>query len=268
VAIQLPMRVIFHVLGVRPEDFAYVVDLTNTLALADDPDFAENRAEGFVASLKLIEFGDALAKDHRQHPRDSLTWQVLQAEVDGERLSDREFGRFFNNLVVGGIETTRNTLAWAMVEFIRHPDQYRLLQNDLSLVPNAAEEILRYRNPVVYLRRTATRDQELAGQAIAKGDKVICVLGAPNRDPAYFDRPDEFDITRPVEPARRNTRTFGGGPHFCLGLYQARMNLQVMLEEIARRIDNPRLLAEPRHARSIFMDGFKELRLGFDRRAA
>src|SRR5690606_29381517 len=127
---------------------------------------------------------------------------VLAAEVDGVRLTDREFGRFFNNLVVGGIETTRNTLAWGMVEFIRHPDQYRMLQDDLSLVPGAVEEILRFRNPVSYLRRTATQDQDLAGQRIAKGAKVICVLASPNRDPAYFDRPDDFDITRPPDIAR------------------------------------------------------------------
>jgi cytochrome P450 len=119
---------------------------------------------------------------------------------------------------------------------------------------------------VVYLRRTAREDMELFGERIPKGGKVICVLGAPNRDPAIFERPEEFDITRSAADLRRNMRTFGGGPHYCLGINQARMNLTVMLEEIARRIDNPRLLAEPRHARSLFMDGFKELRLGFDAR--
>jgi cytochrome P450 len=266
VAIQLPMRVMFTLLGVRPEDFTHVVDLTNTLTMADDPDFAENRAAGFIASMQLIDFGASLAADHRANPRDTMTMDVLNSEMDGAKLTDREFGRFFNNLIVGGIETTRNTLAWAMVEFINHPDQYRLLQSHPEMVPGAVEEILRYRNPVVYLRRTAKQDLELAGVKIPKDGKVVCVLGSPNRDPALFERPDEFDITRPVADTRRNYRTFGGGPHFCLGINQARMNLTVMLDEIARRIANPRLLAEPRHARSLFMDGFKELRLGFDRR--
>jgi cytochrome P450 len=266
VAIQLPMRVMFTLLGVRPEDFTRVVDLTNTLTLADDPEFAENRAAGFVASMQLMDFGEKLAADHRADLRDSMTMDVLGAEIDGTKLTDREFGRFFNNLIVGGIETTRNMLAWAMVEFIRHPDQYRMLQADKGLAGGAVEEILRYRNTVVYLRRTATRDLELAGERVPKGGKVICVLGAPNRDPALFDRPDAFDITRPPADTRRNYRTFGGGPHYCLGINQARMNLIVMLEEIAARIDNPRLLADPRHARSLFMDGFKELRIGFDRR--
>lgn len=266
VALQMPMRVIFHILGVRPGDFAHVVDLANTLALADDPDFAENRHAGFVASIRLIDFGEALAADHRRSPRDTLTMDVLNAEIDRERLSDREFGRFFNNLVVGGIETTRNTLAWAMYEFVHHPDQYRALQDDLSLIPGAVEEILRYRNPVVYLRRTATRDLELAGQRVRKGDKLVCVLGSPNRDPALFVAPDRFDIRRPPAPTRHLYRSFGAGPHFCLGIAQARLNLAIMLEEIARRIDNPRIVGKPRHARSIFMDGFKELRLTFERR--
>jgi cholest-4-en-3-one 26-monooxygenase len=266
IAIQLPMRVMFRLLGVPAKDFAYVVDLTNTLSLADDPDFAENRAAGFVASMQLMEYGTALAADHRVHPRDSMTTDVLNSELDGEKLTDREFGRFFNNLITGGIETTRNTLAWAMIDFIDHPDQYGLLQNDLALVPNAVDEILRFRNPVAYLRRTAKEDMDLFGEHIPKGGKVICVLGSPNRDASLFERPNEFDITRPYAATRRNYRTFGGGPHFCLGINQARMNLTVMLEEIARRLDNPRLLAKPKHARSFFMDGFKELRLGWDKR--
>jgi cholest-4-en-3-one 26-monooxygenase len=147
VAIQLPMRVMFRLLGVPEKDFEHVVALTNTLSLADDPDFAENRAAGFVASMQLIEYGTALAADHRLNPRDSMTADVLNSELDGQKLTDREFGRFFNNLITGGIETTRNSLAWAMVDFIDHPDQYRLLQNDLSLLPNAVDEILRFRNP-------------------------------------------------------------------------------------------------------------------------
>jgi cholest-4-en-3-one 26-monooxygenase len=264
VAMQLPTRVIFAVLGVPAADFKHVADLTNTLALADDPDFAENRQAGFVASGLLMQYGTALAASHRAQPRESLTMDLIRSEAEGKMLSDVDFGRFFNNLIVGGTETTRNTLAAAMYEFIRCPDQYALLQADPALVSGAVEEILRLRNPVVYLRRTATQDQELAGQQITKGAKVVCVLGSPNRDPQFFERPDEFDICRPIAHTRRHYRTFGAGPHFCLGIQQARLNLTVMLGEIARRIHRPRLLAEPRHARSIFMDGFKELRIAFE----
>jgi cholest-4-en-3-one 26-monooxygenase len=266
VAIQLPMRVTFHLLGVRPEDEAFLVRLTNTLTLSDDPDFAEDRAAGHAATLQLMAFGEALAADHRANPRDNITMEVLQSELHGESLTDRQFGHFFYSLIIAGIETTRNTLAWGMYDFAHNPDQYRLLQSDLSLIPGAVEEILRFRNPVSYLRRTATQDTEVAGQAVTKGAKLVCVIASPNRDPSLFDRPDEFDIARPPAPTRRNYRTFGGGPHYCLGIHQARTNLAIMLEEIARRLDNPRVIGEPKHARAIFIDGFKELRMGFDRR--
>jgi cholest-4-en-3-one 26-monooxygenase len=264
VAMQLPTRVIFGVLGVPPADFKRVADLTNTLALADDPEFAENRQAGFEASGLLMEYGTALAASHRSRPRESLTMDLIRSSAEGTVLSDTEFGRLFNNLIVGGTETTRNTLAAAMYEFIQRPEQYALLQADPSLVTNAVEEILRFRNPVVYLRRTATHDQELAGEKIAKGAKVVCILGSPNRDPQFFENPDEFDIRRPLAQTRRHYRTFGAGPHYCLGIQQARLNLAVMLGEIARRIHRPRLLAQPRQARSIFMDGYKELRIGFE----
>lgn len=266
VAIHLPMRVMFMVLGVRPEDEQHVVELTNAMLFADDPRYTEGRASGFDAKAELDAFGVRLAADHRANPRDTITMEVLNTEKDGRRLSDREFGAFFTNLIAGGLDTTRNALTWGMVEFARHPDQYRRIQEDPSLVPNAVEEILRYHNPVIYMRRTATRDVEFAGEQIAKGAKMICLLGSPNRDPELFERPDEFDIDRAPVRTRRNYRTFGGGAHFCLGIHQARMNLTVMLREISSRLDNLQVLSEPRQIRSVFMNGLSELQLGFDKR--
>lgn len=267
IAMQMPMRVMFALLGVRDEDYGQVVNLVNTLALADDPEFAENRALGWKASMDLIEFGTRLAADHRRDPRDSMTAEVLATEIEGRALGDREFGRFFNNLVVGGLETTRNTLALGLHQLILHPEQYRMLERDPGLVPSAVEEFLRHQNTVVYLRRTATRDMEYLGQQIRRGDKLVCILGAPNRDPAFFADPDAFDITRAPNGTRKNYRTFGQGPHYCVGVHQARLNLEVMLEEIVRRMTGFRLLAAPRHARSIFMEGYKEMRVAFEQHA-
>lgn len=264
VAMQLPMRILFRLLGVREEDHARVVELTNTLTLANDPDFAENRLAGFQAGIDLIAFGESLAADLRRDRRDSLSLAMLDAERSGRRLDDREFGRLFQNLVVGGVETTRNTLGWLLYELIRHPDQYARLQADPALVEGASEEILRFRNTVVYLRRTATCDQEFAGEKLRAGDKLVCLLASVNRDERYFEDPDRFDITRDPAHARRNMRTFGNGPHFCIGHQQARMNIEVMTAEIARRWSNPRLLEPPVHFRSNFMDGFKTMRVAFD----
>lgn len=264
VAMQLPMRILFRLLGVRDEDYAHVVELTNTLTLASDPDFAENRLAGFQASIDLISFGESLAADLRAHPRDSLSKDMLDSERRGRRLSDREFGRLFQNLVVGGVETTRNTLGWLVFELIQHPEQYARLAADPVLVEGAVEEILRFRNTVVYLRRTATRDQEFAGETIRKGDKLMCLLAAVNRDERYFEDPDRFDITRDPAHTRRHYRTFGNGPHFCIGHQQARMNLEVMTAELVSRWRNLRLVSAPVHFRSNFMDGFKSMQVGFD----
>jgi cholest-4-en-3-one 26-monooxygenase len=266
VAVHLPMRVMFMLMGVRSEDERRVVDLTNATLFGDDPRYAKSREAGFDAKKELDQFGVDLAADHRAEPRETITMDVLRAQRDGVGLTDRQFGAFFTNLISGGLDTTRNALSFGLLEFIRHPDQYAMLQADPALIPGAVEEILRFHNPVIYLRRTTTREVELAGQTIPAGEKMICVVSSANRDPALFERPDAFDITRPAAHARRNYRTFGGGPHYCLGIHQARMNLAVMLGEIARRFDNPRLSGEPKRARSMFMNGFSEMRIAFDKR--
>lgn len=267
VALQLPMRTILGLLGVPESDFGYIADVVNRLTLAADPDYADSREDGFAASMEAWSYGVSLAQSHREQPRDSITMDMLDTAVGGRQMSNEQYAGFFVNLIVGGMETTRNTTAWMMYEFIRHPDQYALLQSDPSLVTNAVEETLRHRNTVVYLRRTATRDMTFADQAIARGDKLVCVLAAPSRDPRYFDDPDTFDITRNPAEARRHYRTFGAGPHFCVGVHQSRMMLEAITTEIATRIDNPRLLSEPVHFTSNFMDGFKRMPVAFDRRA-
>jgi cholest-4-en-3-one 26-monooxygenase len=269
IAQPLPVQVMCALFGIPAADAPRIVALVNTLTLAEDPEYAESREAGFLASMQVIDYGAALAAAHRREPRDSMTMDIISGEgPHGAGLDDREFGRFFNNLIVGGVETTRNTLAWAMFELIRHPDQWRMLQQDEALVEDAVEETLRHRNTVVYLRRTSTAAQQLGGEAIAAGDKLVCVLGSPNRDPQLFADPDRFDITRPRrENVRRHYRTFGAGPHFCIGVHQARTNLCVMLEELVRRWDQPRLLGEPERARSVFMDGFKRMQVGFTARS-
>jgi cholest-4-en-3-one 26-monooxygenase len=265
VALQLPMRAIFGLLGVQDADYPRLVELTNTLTLANDPDYARDRDAGFAASIEAYLFGQQLAEEHRSNPRDTMTMDLLNAQINGRSMTNEDFAGFFVNLIVGGIETTRNTTAWMMYEFIRNPRQFSLLQSDLGLVPNAVEEILRHRNTVVYLRRTATRDMAFAGESIRKCDKMVCVLASPARSEQYFEKPDVFDITRDLSSTRRHSRTFGAGPHFCIGVHQARLMLELITEQIARRMTNLRLLEDPTHFRSNFMDGFKRMPIAFDK---
>lgn len=266
VAVHLPVHVIFTLLGVPESDYSYLIGLINTMTLANDPDYAGNRDDGFHAIGEFMAWASKLAADHRANPRDNLTMELLNAEIDGARLTDDEFAVVFQGIIIGGTETTRNTLSWLMYELIRHPAQLAMLQENLDLIPNAIEEILRYRNTVVYLRRTATEDCEFAGESIRRGDKMICVLASVSRDENYFERPDEFDITRDATYTRRTMRTFGFGVHTCLGQHQARLNLEMMTREILTRMKNFRLPEEPTHFRSNFMDGFKKMPFAFERR--
>lgn len=264
VAAAFPLRVICDILGVPEAERSYVYDIVNRSVLASDPDFAQSRDEGFDAHRLIIEYGTALAAQHRREPRPSLTSDVLQAEVEGKRLSDHDYGLLFHNLIVGGIETTRNALSFGLYELIRHPDQWTALKADPSLMEGAVEEILRYHAPTVYYRRTALVDTVLGGQQIRAGDTVICWLASANRDENSFSDAESFDITRSQrEPVRRHARTFGVGPHFCIGVHLARLELNLMLTEIVTRLGTPQLLAPPKRAVSMFNDGFKEMWVRF-----
>jgi len=248
------------------------------VTLANDPDYAGSREEGWAASAQMVGWAAAFADARRNgaqrngaqrsgaRPPHDMTSELLAAEIDGRPLSNEEYGAIFQGLMIGGTETTRNTLSWLVYELIQHPEQLALLKADLSLIPAAVEEILRHRNTVVYTRRTALCDAEVAGQKIARGDKVVCLLASVNRDPAYFDNPDSFDITRDPVQTRRAMRTFGFGVHVCPGQHQARMNLEMMTREILTRMDDLRLLEEPTHFRSNFMDGFKRMPVTFSKR--
>jgi cholest-4-en-3-one 26-monooxygenase len=236
------------------------------MTLANDPDYGGKREDGFLAIGEFMAWARKLAASHREQPRDNLTMELLNAEIDGVKLSDEEFAVIFQGLIIGGTETTRNTLSWLFYELIKHPEQLALLQDDLNLIPDAIEEILRYRNTVVYLRRTATGDFEFAGEHIQRGAKLICVLASVSRDENYFEDPDTFDIRRDPVYTRRTMRTFGFGVHTCLGQHQARLNLEMMTREILTRMTDFKLIEEPTHFRSNFMDGFKKMPLGFARR--
>jgi cytochrome P450 len=266
VALHLPVHVIFTLLGVPEADYDYLIGLINTMTLANDPDYGGKREDGFIAIGEFMAWARKLAAAHRAEPRENLTTDLLNAEIDGVRLTDDEFAVIFQGIIIGGTETTRNTLSWLFYELIRQPAQLAMLQNDLSLIPDAIEEILRFRNTVVYLRRTATGDFEFAGESIKQGDKLICLLAAVNRDEEYFDEPNTFDIARDPTHSRRTMRTFGFGVHTCLGQHQARLNLEMMTREILTRMKNFKLLEEPTHFRSNFMDGFKRMPIAFERR--
>jgi cholest-4-en-3-one 26-monooxygenase len=184
--------------------------------------------------------------------------------VDGERLSDLDFNSFFLILAIAGNETTRTVTTNGMLALIQNPAERARLQRDLSRIPSAVEEILRYAPAVLSFRRTATRDTEIRGVKVRENDKVVLWYPSANRDEQVFPDPDRFDVTR--DP--NDHLAFGVGEHYCLGANLARMELQEIFRGILTRLPDLELAAEPRRLRSNFINGMKEMRVRFTPGAA
>ena len=256
-ASELPLQAIAEIMGVPQEDRHLIFAWSNAMIGADDPEFAAAPDEAMTASAQLYAYANELAKQRRVDPRDDIVTKLINAEVDGEQLSELEFDMFMLLLAVAGNETTRNTTAWGMWALMQHPEQYASLRDNLDTqLSPAVEEILRWASPVMYFRRTAMCDTEVAGQEIRAGDKVVMWHISANRDEEVFDDPYTFDITRSPNP---HVAFGGGGPHYCLGANLARMELRLILTELLTRITDLQLAGEPERLVSNFIGGIKHL---------
>ena len=204
-------------------------------------------------------YANQLQAARKNSPRDDLVSVLMNAEVDGEKLTEVEFDSFFLLLAVAGNETTRNLISGGMLALFQNPDERARLVADPSLMPTAIEEMLRWVSPVMYFRRTATRDAEIRGQAIREGDKVTIWYGSANRDEEIFERADKFDVGR----TPNEHMAFGLGHHFCLGANLARLEIQIMFEEILRRLPDMQLASQPERLRSNFIHGIKRMPVRF-----
>lgn len=257
VAAELPLQVIADLIGIEQEHRHEIFTWSNQMiAGGDDPEYqvAEDLLGG--AYVGMFSYAQQLADQRRAEPRDDIVTTLLNAEVDGERLSDMDFNMFFLLLAVAGNETTRNALSHGMNAFLEHPDEYRSLVDDPSLVDSATEEVLRWASPVMYFRRNATEDFELRGEQIRAGDKVSIWYASANRDEDHFEDPFRFDIRRSPND---HIAFGGGGPHFCLGSSLARLEIRVMFEELTKRAPKIRSLGAPDRLRSNFIAGIKHL---------
>ena len=265
VACVLPLIAICEILGVPIEDRTKFFDWTNTMLGADDPDLNLSELDAQMAAAELYMYADKVMARHRDDPRDDIVGALLRGSVGGEKLNDDEFRNFMMLLIVAGNETTRTMTSQGMRLLMEHPDQYRMLVEDPSLIPDAVEEILRFNPAVINFRRTVTEATEVGGQALAPGDKVVMFYQACSRDEDLFENPDCFDVTRPRrEDVKNNHRAFGIGEHFCLGSHLARLQLNIVFEELTRRVRNPRLKGDIKWLRSNFIHGIKEMPIGFD----
>jgi cytochrome P450 len=267
IAKRLPLVTISDMIGVPEADRERVVAAADLLVTTSDPEAFGERPPIEVlgeALWTLTSFATELAAHRQQHPEDDLMTALVQAEVDGERLTHAEIAAFFVLLSVAGNDTTRHTTSHAMRALSVYPDQRALLMEDLDEhLPAAVEEFVRWASPVMTFRRTTTRQVELHGQHLPAGEKVVLFYHSGNRDEQAFEDPWRFDVKR--DP-NRHLGFGGGGPHYCLGASLARTQLRSIFGELLRVIPDIEV-REPELLRSAFIHGVKRMDCSFTPRA-
>ena len=267
IAKRLPLVTISDMIGVPGADRDRVVAAADLLVTTSDPETFGDRPPIEVvgeALWTLTQFASELAAHREQSPGDDLMTALVQAEVDGERLTHAEIAAFFVLLSVAGNDTTRHTTSHAMRALTVHPGQRTLLLEDLDeRLPAAVEEFVRWASPVMTFRRTTTREVELHGARLEPGEKVVLFYHSGNRDETAFENPWRFDVTR--DP-NRHLGFGGGGPHYCLGASLARTQLRSIFGELMRVMPDIEA-GEPELLRSAFIHGVKRMDCTFTARA-
>jgi cytochrome P450 len=255
VAGPLPLQVICDMMGVPEEDEPRVFAWTNVImGETQTPD----RAEEFLrVSREISAYALELAEARRSRPTDDLTTALVEAEVDGDRLSPGEIVGFFVLLLSGGNETTRNSISHGLYELTRHPDQRALWWSDFDgLAKTAVEEIVRWATPVIYMRRRATESMEIDGRHVHADDKVVLWYNSANRDETVFPDPFRFDLARNPNPQVG----FGaGGTHFCLGANLARREITMAFSELRRQVPDIHTTGSPEFVVNPFVNGIRTL---------
>ncbi|MGH2599443.1 MAG: cytochrome P450 [Dehalococcoidia bacterium] len=258
ISAKLPLAIICEMMGVPKENWRQIFDWSNRSIGADDPEYQTDptaQETGRRAQMETFAYFYRLVQERRKEKRDDLVSILSDAEVDDERLSDEDILLFCFLLMVAGNETTRNATTGGMLALIEHPEQRQRLMDDPSLLPSAIEEILRWVSPVMHFARIATQDTEIRGQPIRAGEKVVMWYPAANRDEEIFPDPYTFDVSRmPNEHL-----AFGIGEHFCLGASLARLELQVMFEELLHRLPDIEPTGPVQRLRSTLVAGIKHM---------
>jgi cytochrome P450 len=253
----LPLQVICDMMGIPSEDEAKVFHWTTVMLGVGDDEVSGEFTEVVAVVAEMAEYAMRLAEERRANPADDLTTSLVQAEVDGERLTSVEIASFFILLSAAGNETTRNAISHGMVALTRYPEERAKWWSDFDgLAGTAVEEIVRWATPVIFMRRNMTQDIEMGGITMKAGDKVSLWYNSGNRDEAKFANPWLFDVTRDPNP---HMGYGGGGAHFCLGANLARREIRVLFEELHRQIPDIVAAEEPAILHSAFLHGIKRL---------
>ncbi|GAC21661.1 cytochrome P450 [Paraglaciecola arctica] len=275
VAAQLPMRMLGGILGVPDEDLEWLVKKGDSLISNSDPDYTdfvvdkvdteEYRMLPFrsPAAIELFDYADKLIERKRNGEAVGIVNLILEPDKDGNVISDDEFKNFFCLLVAAGNDTTRYSLTACMHALANHPTLMQQLKDNIGnkdFFLSATDELIRWASPTTHFRRTATDDFEYKGKQVKKGDKVVLWFLSANRDEEIFGNPYEIDLLR--KPNR--FLSFGqGGPHVCLGMFLAKLEVRVVLEELANRVSKIEQVGLHSYLRSNFILGIKKLPVKF-----
>jgi cholest-4-en-3-one 26-monooxygenase len=256
VSCELPLQAIAGLMGVPLDERKKLFDWSNQLVGNDDPEFARN--DPMAASAELIGYGMELAARRAKEPGEDLVTTLIQADVDGHKLSDDEFGFFVILLAVAGNETTRNSITQGMMAFTEFPDQWELYKKDRP--GTAVDEVVRWATPVTAFQRTALEDTELSGVGIKKGQRVVMFYRSANFDEDVFKDPYTFNILRDPNPHVG----FGGtGAHYCIGANLARMTIDLIFNAIADNMPDLTPITKPERLRSGWLNGIKHWQVDY-----
>ena len=256
VACELPLQAIAGLLGVPPEDRGQLFDWSNNMIGSDDPEFADHDALTSVG--ELMWYAMQLAARKSEEPGNDIVTTLIQADADGQHLSDAEFGMFVVTLGIAGNETTRNSITQGMMAFTDYPDQWELFKAQRP--KTAADEIIRWASPITAFQRTALADTEVGGAQIKKGQRLVMFYRSANFDEEVFDDPYTFNILRSPNPHVG----FGGtGAHYCIGANLARMTIDLMFNAIADYMPDLTSAGDPERLRSSFINGIKHWQVDY-----
>jgi cytochrome P450 len=261
------LRVIMDIYGVPEEDEPLMMDLTQGIFGAADPEFlgdAGDPGERVMASImNFVQYFGQLTDDRRACPMDDLASVIANGQVDGQPMGDIERLWYYIIVATAGHDTTSFALAGGLEQLARDPDQLWSLQGDEDKVNRAADEVIRWTSPVRHFLRYATKDQEVGGVAMPAGTRVLLSYPAANRDPEVFASPNTFDVTR-LEADK--LLSFGVGAHFCLGAQFARREVRTMLSRLSQELTSLELAGDPEWALSHFVSGVKHLPIRYTMR--
>ncbi|QNI09556.1 cytochrome P450 [Mycobacterium kubicae] len=257
VAVNYPLYVIMSLLGLPESDFPRMLKLTQELFGSDDNEYKRGTTneDQLPALLDMFAYFNEVTATRRQHPTEDLASAIANARIDGEPLSDLETVSYYLIVATAGHDTTSATISGGLHALIENPDQCRRLRCDLSLMPRATEEMIRWVTPVKHFMRTAAQDTVVRETSIAAGESLLLSYVSANRDEDVFPDPFVFDVGR--EPNKH--LAFGYGVHFCMGAALARMEVTSFFTELLPRLKSIELAGDPQWVATTFVGGLKHL---------